>query len=271
MTQDQHGQVPGTGYVVRGEVAPEDDTPVEPDEQSAAMTRFQKVASALSGDRPDPSARDAAAAEQTDTMSPGVLAEDDEADRTGSAESGAVSSPDAADRGDPDDEDDTGPVGAVTRYSEADQARPDITEVQDPAMTQPGLPGASADAEAAAARVAGKYAGAPAEPELRPGEAGTSLGGFSDLAYESLLPDASEYRQRWQQVQFRFVDDPRGSVTEAADVIAQVAAKLEDAIAERQRSLRATWSEGASADTETMRATLLTYRAFLDQLTGSGS
>ncbi len=121
----------------------------------------------------------------------------------------------------------------------------------------------------------GKHAGAPAEPELRPGEADAGLGDFSDLTYGSLLPDASEFRERWEQVQFRFVDDPHGSVTEAADVIAQVTARLEAAIAERQRaiaerqqSLRGRWGDGTNADTETLRATLLMYRAFLDQLTG---
>ena len=64
------------------------------------------------------------------------------------------------------------------------------------------------------------------------------------------------------------MDDPQGSVTEAAEVIERVAAKLESAITERQRSLRARWSEGTGGDTETLRATLLMYRAFLDQLTG---
>ena len=73
----------------------------------------------------------------------------------------------------------------------------------------------------------------------------------------------------------RFVDDPQGSVTEAANVIAQVTAKLEAAIAERQRAiadrqrtLRDRWSEGKSTDTESLRETLLMYRTFLDQLTG---
>jgi hypothetical protein len=62
-------------------------------------------------------------------------------------------------------------------------------------------------------------------------------------------------------------------VTEAADVIAQVTARLEAAIQERQRviqerqrSLRGRWGEGTNADTETLRETLLMYRAFLDQL-----
>ena len=48
----------------------------------------------------------------------------------------------------------------------------------------------------------------------------------------------ADLRAQWQQIQFRFVDDPHGSVTEAADAIAQVTARLEAAIAERQRGLR---------------------------------
>ncbi len=70
----------------------------------------------------------------------------------------------------------------------------------------------------------GKHAGAPVQEGLRPGEIDSGLADFSDLTYSSLLPDAAEFKTRWQQVQFRFVDDPAGSVTEAADVIAQVTA-----------------------------------------------
>jgi hypothetical protein len=121
----------------------------------------------------------------------------------------------------------------------------------------------------------GKHAGAPAQEALRPGESDGGLGDFSDLTYGSLLPDAAEFKVQWQQVQFRFVDDPQGSVTEAANVISQVTAKLEAAIAERQRAiaerqrtLRDRWSEGKSTDTESLRETLLMYRTFLDQLTG---
>jgi hypothetical protein len=65
-------------------------------------------------------------------------------------------------------------------------------------------------------------------------------------------------------------------VTEAADVVAQVSARLEAAIqerqriiTERQRSLRSRWDEGSKADTEALRGTLQMYRAFLDQLLGS--
>jgi hypothetical protein len=71
-------------------------------------------------------------------------------------------------------------------------------------------------------------------------------------------------------------------VTEAADVLSQVTARLEAAIQERQRAieerkqaiqerasaLRGRWGEGSNADTETLRETLRMYRAFMDQLIG---
>ena len=50
MTQDQHGQGQGTGSAVRGEVIRDDQAEESP---AQAMTSFQKVASALRGDKPD--------------------------------------------------------------------------------------------------------------------------------------------------------------------------------------------------------------------------
>jgi hypothetical protein len=131
---------------------------------------------------------------------------------------------------------------------------------------------------------AGRHAAAE-DAGLRPGEATDRLGDFGDIAFGNLLPDAAQYSAQWQQIQFRFVDDPQASVTEAADVLSQVTAKLEAAIQERQRAieerkqaiqerasaLRGRWGEGSNADTETLRETLRMYRAFMDQLIGSTS
>jgi hypothetical protein len=128
---------------------------------------------------------------------------------------------------------------------------------------------------------AGKHAAAE-NAGLRPGEATERLGDFGDIAFGNLLPDAAEYSAQWQQIQFRFVDDPQGSVTEAAEVVSQVTTKLEAAIQERQRAieerqqaiqerasaLRGRWGEGSNADTETLRETLRMYRSFMDQLIG---
>jgi hypothetical protein len=125
--------------------------------------------------------------------------------------------------------------------------------------------------------------GEAADSNLRPGEAAGTLGDFSDLTYGNLVPDAEQFTAQWQEIQFRFVDDPRGSVTEAADIVAQVTAKMEaaiqerqqaiqerqQAIAEQQRSLRGRWGENSNADTENLRETLRMYKTFLDQLIGS--
>ena len=153
------------------------------------------------------------------------------------------------------------------------------------AATIPDVPVVTPAPEDSAATEApngvGRHAGPPAQ-ELRPGEAPNTLDDLGDLAYGKLLPDAVDFTAQWQQIQFRFVDDPQASVTEAAEVVEQVTAKLEAAIAERkraieerqhaiterQRSLRGRWGEGAEADTETLRETLRMYRAFLDQLIG---
>jgi hypothetical protein len=125
--------------------------------------------------------------------------------------------------------------------------------------------------------------GEAADPGLRPGETAGKLGDFSDLTYGNLVPDAEQFTAQWQEIQFRFVDDPRGSVTEAADIVAQVTGKMEAAIqerqraieerqraiAEQQRSLRGRWGEDSNADTEALRETLRMYKTFLDQLIGS--
>ena len=320
MTQDPYGPPPGSGHVVRGEVVPDGEADVTP--PTTPMTHFQKVASALRGDRTDPAMPAVQEADSADPGSPDPNgtspdapeavrdgADSHEADQDADAahpeEVGAVRSPDDESHDYWDeahaDRDETSASAATQSVpaAEADAGtlptRPDGQETrpdeQDPTMTQPDLYGTAARprTDAAAAGVGtepgaagavepgtvGKHAGAPAQEGLRPGESDSGLGDFSDLTYGSLLPDAAEFKVQWQQVQFRFVDDPQGSVTEAANVIAQVTAKLEAAIAERQRAiaerqrtLRDRWSEGKSTDTESLRETLLMYRTFLDQLTG---
>ena len=144
--------------------------------------------------------------------------------------------------------------------------------------------GSAAATGATANGAAGRHAAAE-DAGLRPGEATDRLGDFGDIAFGNLLPDAEQYSAQWEQIQFRFVDDPQGSVTEAAEVISQVTSKLEAAIQERQQAiqerqraiqerasaLRGRWGEGSNADTETLRETLRMYRVFMDQLVGSST
>ena len=284
MTQDPYGQQPVTGNVVRGEVISDNEGNVVP--PTVPMTRFEKVASVASGDRTDPaipvgtadgsgvdgsgvdgSGPDGTAwprASQTDPDARGAQRGRHAAIQTPAEDVVAVRSPDAGDSDwdDPDETEESGPGQT------ADQADPGATGTQDPVLDgETADPGADPGAGAGAGPSTDS-ADAAADEGPRPGEPELVLADPAAVTVERLLPDAAEFRTRWQQVQFRFVDDPRGSVIEAADVISQLTARLEAAIAERQRALRERWGEG-SADTESLRGTLLMYRAFLDQLIGS--
>jgi hypothetical protein len=176
--------------------------------------------------------------------------------------------------------------GTTRRTGEAPAAVP-AAEGQPGAATIADVPAArtpvgEAPAGTAPAGAAPATPATPADGELRPGEATGTLGDFSDLTYGNLIPDTAHYTEQWQHIQFKFVDDPHASVTEAADIIAQVTAKMEaaiqerqraieerqHAIAEQQRSLRGRWGDGSNADTETLRETLRMYKTFLDQLIG---
>ena len=348
MTQDQYGQARGSGYVVHGDVVPENEVVAENEteegrtDESKPMTRFQKVASALRGgserDEQDEAAADQATADRASAgrtaadapaadaataspvaseSSPPWVTRQDEAAMAGSpisqesagqrdywddpdAAAGheddavAVTSPDTS-----ADHQATEPdmFGATRRTGEetaempaATAEHPGAATIADvPAARSPmgettasGVPAAETPATAAPDDDAPSPAG-QADPGLRPGEAAGKLGDFSDLTYGNLVPDAERFTAQWQEIQFRFVDDPRGSVTEAADVVAQVTAKMEaaiqerqraieerqQAIAEQQRTLRDQWGEGSNADTENLRETLRMYKTFLDQLIGS--
>jgi hypothetical protein len=286
MTQDQYGQARAPGYVVRGDVVPEDETEEARTDESRPMTRFQKVASALRGgserderdldaddlDADDRGADDRGAAQRAS------------ADRTAAvAQAGAPAEkrdywddPDAA----AGHEDDAVAVTSPDISADHQATEPDMFgTTRRPGEETAEMPAARAEGQPGAATIAD----VPGDGELRPGEAAGKLGDFSDLTYRNLVPDAEQFTAQWQEIQFRFVDDPRGSVTEAADVVAQVTAKMEAAIqerqraieerqraiAEQQRSLRGRWGEGSNADTEALRETLRMYKSFLNQLIGS--
>jgi hypothetical protein len=395
MTQDQYGQARGPGYVERGDVVPENEAEDARTDEVKPKTTFQKVASALRGDKASdqdetepnqPNANRVTTSSEdvsgSDVMAPGsdtaaasppYVTERDEAAMANTPISRETEGADAPrrdywDEPDGSEADDeavavTSPdsVAAGTAARRGRSARQADQDAMDHPATEPDMfgttkrtgdetaempaaaaeqPGAATIADVPAARSpmgettasgdpmaetpataapagdvpvpagdapagtaaeaagstgrhaaaasavpadAGLRPGEAADPGLRPGEAAGTLGDFSDLTYGNLVPDAEQFNAQWQQIQFRFVDDPRGSVTEAADVVAQVTAKMEaaiqerqraieerqHAIAEQQRSLRGRWGEDTNADTENLRETLRMYKTFLDQLIGS--
>ncbi len=66
--------------------------------------------------------------------------------------------------------------------------------------------------------------------------------------------------RRWREIQAMFVDDPRDSLQQAADLINTAIEESLTAIRRRQAVLASSWQE-RSADTEALRIALKDYRA----------
>lgn len=78
--------------------------------------------------------------------------------------------------------------------------------------------------------------------------------------------DAQSFRERWEQVQSRFVDDPRGAVQDADALVADVTESLTSSFAEQKTSLEQQWSAGDDVETEDLRLTLRRYRELFERL-----
>jgi hypothetical protein len=77
--------------------------------------------------------------------------------------------------------------------------------------------------------------------------------------------DPEQLHERWAAIQSTFVDDPRGSVTSASDMVTEVIATVVSTAKERESGLRGEWDRDG-VDTEGLRNALRSYRALLDQL-----
>ena len=75
--------------------------------------------------------------------------------------------------------------------------------------------------------------------------------------------DVTALRERWRDVQLRFVDDPKGATAEAAGLVDEAVDKLTEALRQQRGGL----AKG-SDDTEALRVELRSYRDILDRLLG---
>ena len=80
-----------------------------------------------------------------------------------------------------------------------------------------------------------------------------------------MVGDPERLHERWAAIQSTFVDDPRGSVTSAADMVTEVIATVVASAKDRESGLRGEWDRDG-VDTEGLRNALRSYRALLDQL-----
>ena len=77
---------------------------------------------------------------------------------------------------------------------------------------------------------------------------------------------AERFRVEWQQIQTRFVDDPKGAVQGADHLLAEVLQSLTGTFTERKHELEGQWHGESEALTEDLRLALRRYRTFFNQL-----
>jgi hypothetical protein len=84
----------------------------------------------------------------------------------------------------------------------------------------------------------------------------------------ALLPknETDTFWQRWESIQARFVDDPRGSVQEADSLVEEVMSRLTETFSQQRTNLEGQWSRGGEATTEELRVALQRYRSFFKRL-----
>ncbi len=94
-----------------------------------------------------------------------------------------------------------------------------------------------------------------------------SAAGEQDDAHPLLSEELSaSYQLRWEEVQTRFVDEPRGAVKDADGLVAKLMQQLAEGFAEERERLEAQWDRGEDISTEELRVALMRYRSFFQRL-----
>jgi hypothetical protein len=78
--------------------------------------------------------------------------------------------------------------------------------------------------------------------------------------------DAGGFRSRWNEIQVRFVDEPRGSVEKADGLVAEMTGRLTRMFSEERTRLEGQWERGDDVSTEDLRIALQRYRSFFERL-----
>ena len=83
-----------------------------------------------------------------------------------------------------------------------------------------------------------------------------------------LLPreQNADFQGRWETIQTGFVDDPRQTVEQADELVANVMQRLAEGFAAERERLEQQWGRGEDVSTEDLRIALQRYRGFFQRL-----
>jgi hypothetical protein len=75
-------------------------------------------------------------------------------------------------------------------------------------------------------------------------------------------------RTRWNEIQGKFVDEPRAAVQLADGLVSEVIEKITQMFTNEHSSLESQWKQGNDVSTEDLRKALQHYRSFFNRLVG---
>ena len=78
--------------------------------------------------------------------------------------------------------------------------------------------------------------------------------------------ESEQFRARWNEIQGRFVDEPRSAVQQADGLVSEVIEKITQMFADEHSALEAQWKESNDVSTEDLRKALQHYRSFFNRL-----
>ncbi len=107
------------------------------------------------------------------------------------------------------------------------------------------------------------YKAAMSEAVIQAAPVSTNAGALAALLSRE---ESEHFRTRWNEIQGKFVDEPRSAVQQAAGLVSEVIAQITQMFATEQSSLDGQWNQGNDVSTEDLRKALQRYRSFFNRL-----
>jgi hypothetical protein len=107
------------------------------------------------------------------------------------------------------------------------------------------------------------YNAAKQEPVTREAVAVPNTGSSTALLDHS---ESEHLRTRWNEIQGKFVDEPRAAVQQADALVSEVVDKITQMFSTEHGSLESQWKQGNDVSTEDLRKALQHYRSFFNRL-----
>ena len=78
--------------------------------------------------------------------------------------------------------------------------------------------------------------------------------------------EAGSLRSRWESIQVRFVDEPKRSVKEADQLVAEIISHLAEGFTTERQRLESQWDHCDDVSTEDLRCSFRRYRSIFERL-----